>query len=260
MRACGNGKKEIATILYHWNSAAVKIRNRAGQTCSEVAGLSSCPEFKEELDKMEEQKRLEKLQPLLSKKESEVIFVKPPVLREKKSKSFMRAPSLEGHLHIPHRARRSQSPLGTCSSSLRITNLREGSPAGQREEPTPVIRLRLRKQPSVDSGINLDVSAVKNMQKDIFQLSKKDRSLSLPSTGLQRAAASLGRPAWAIVSGERSEARHSPLIDVETISSDDKEQSLSKGKGEPQTGVRAGVDSCVIRRTGQRGPESPHPG
>ena len=40
-------------------------------------------------NKMEEQKRLEKLQPLLSKKESEVIFVKPPVLREKKSKSFM---------------------------------------------------------------------------------------------------------------------------------------------------------------------------
>ena len=171
MRACGSGKKEIATILYHWNSAAAKIKNRAGQTCSEVAGLSACPEFKEELEKMEEQKRVEKLGPLLSKKDAEVIFVKPVLEpQERKSKSFMRAPSLEGHLHIPHGARRSPSPLGTYS--MRIRNLREGSPASHKDEPTQVIRLRLRKQPSVDSGINLDVHTVKNMQKDIIQLSK----------------------------------------------------------------------------------------
>ena len=133
--------------------------------------MSSCPEFKEELEKMEEQKRVEKLGPLLSKKDAEVIFVKPVLEpQERKSKSFMRAPSLEGHLHIPHGARRSPSPLGTYS--MRIRNLREGSPASHKDEPTQVIRLRLRKQPSVDSGINLDVHTVKNMQKDIIQLSK----------------------------------------------------------------------------------------
>ena len=170
MRACGSGKKEIATILYHWNSAAAKIKNKAGQTCSEVAGMSSCPQFKEELEKMEEQKRLEKLQPLLSKKDAEVIFVKPVL--DKKSKSFMRAPSLEGHLHIPHAVRRSPSPLGTSSRGVLIRNLREGSPALLKDEPNQVIRLRLRKQPSVDSGINLDVHTVKSMQKDIIQLSK----------------------------------------------------------------------------------------
>ena len=167
--------------------------------------MSSCPEFKEELEKMEEQKRVEKLGPLLSKKDAEVIFVKPVLEpQERKSKSFMRAPSLEGHLHIPHGARRSPSPLGTYS--MRIRNLREGSPASHKDEPTQVIRLRLRKQPSVDSGINLDVHTVKNMQKDIIQLSKyvlispssllfinplcfrNNRSLSLPSTGFQKAA------------------------------------------------------------------------
>ena len=120
---------------------------------------------------MEEQKRVEKLGPLLSKKDAEVIFVKPVLEpQERKSKSFMRAPSLDGHLHIPPGARRSPSPLGTYS--MRIRNLREGSPASHKEEPTQVIRLRLRKQPSVDSGINLDVHTVKNMQKDIIQLSK----------------------------------------------------------------------------------------
>merc|ERR1719192_2597447 len=149
--------------------------------------MSSCPQFKEELEKMEEQKRLEKLQPLLSKKDAEVIFVKPVL--DKKSKSFMRAPSLEGHLHIPHAVRRSPSPLGTSSRGVRIRNLREASPALLKDEPNQVIRLRLRKQPSVDSGINLDVHTVKSMQKDIIQLSKNNRSLSLPSTGFPKAAA-----------------------------------------------------------------------
>ena len=40
------------------------------------------------------------------------------------------------------------------------------------DQPSTVIRLRLRKQPSVDSGINLDAQAVKHIPRDIKQLSK----------------------------------------------------------------------------------------
>ena len=178
MRACANGKKEIATILYHWNSAAAKIKNTAGLTAAQLAGMSPCPEFREELEKLEQQKRQEQIAPQISKQEADrVIFVKP-VQRQRGLRSFIRAPSLDRQLHIPGVSwGQSTSPLGTTSSMssalASIRNLREGSPASKPEtETTQVIRLRLRKQPSVDSGINLDVQAVKNMPRDIQQLSK----------------------------------------------------------------------------------------
>ena len=44
--------------------------------------------------------------------------------------------------------------------------------AHAQDQPSTVIRLRLRKQPSVDSGINLDAQAVKHIPRDIKQLSK----------------------------------------------------------------------------------------
>ena len=82
MRACANGKKEIATILYHWNSAAAKVKNTAGLTAAQLAGMSSCPEFREELEKLEQQKRQEQIEPQISSKHirdsvERVIFVKP---------------------------------------------------------------------------------------------------------------------------------------------------------------------------------------
>ena len=191
MRACANGKKEIATILYHWNSAAAKIKNTAGLTAAQLAGMSSCPEFREELEKLEQQKRQEQIEPQLSSKHSirdsvdRVIFVKPRQQRGGLRGSFIRAPSLDRQLHIPGVSRgQTISPLGT-TSSLRsalasIRNLREGSEPGDRgdqAEIKQVIRLRLRKQPSVDSGINLDAqqqqgAAVRNIPRDIKQLSK----------------------------------------------------------------------------------------
>ena len=189
MRACTNGKKEIATILYHWNSNAAKIKTpKSGMTAAQLATLSSCPELGHQLEQLEQLKRREQqTEPVISvpKHESDVIFVKPLHQRQRvgKTASFIRAPSLDRQLYIPSTITgtlvrsTSSSPLGTTSSMrsalASIRNLREGSPASsQRDEPTQVIRLRLRKQPSVDSGINLDVHAVKNMQKDVKKLSK----------------------------------------------------------------------------------------
>ena len=63
MRACANGKKEIATILYHWNSAAAKLRGGAGLTAAQLARMSSCPELGEELDTLERQRRQEQIGP-----------------------------------------------------------------------------------------------------------------------------------------------------------------------------------------------------
>ena len=188
MRACANGKKEIATILYHWNSNAAKIKTPvSGMTAAQLATLSSCPQLGQQLE--QQKRREQQTEPVISvsKQESDVIFVKPVQQQRQRvgtrTASFIRAPSLDRQLYIPSTITgtlvrsTSSSPLGTTSTMrsalASIRNLREGSPASsQRDEPTQVIRLRLRKQPSVDSGINLDVHAVKNMQKDVKKLSK----------------------------------------------------------------------------------------
>lgn len=242
MRACANGKKEIATILYHWNSAAAKIKNKAGLTCVELAGKSSCPDFKQELEDLEEQKMLEQMESSstitsesLSKK-PKAEFLKPV---EKITKKVIRAPSLEGHLNIPSNTRRSPSPLGTFgmrSASASVRNLRAASPASNQGEASG-FKLKLTKQPSVDSGINLDVQAVKNIQKDIRQLSKNDRSLSLPSTGFQKTMSLQENPI--LVAGRSKVSKKetdgsvksfenpdSPFIDVEAISSDDEDSNV----------------------------------
>ena len=56
MRACANGKQEIATILYHWNSSAAKLRNKAGESCAELAGRSPCPAIRIQLERLEQQR------------------------------------------------------------------------------------------------------------------------------------------------------------------------------------------------------------
>ena len=137
--------------------------------------MSSCPELGQDLLKLEQLKRQRKfeqqIEPVIQKK-SDDIFVKPSYQRKGKS-LFIRAPSLDSgnsgfsgrQLQIPSTGAgalgRSPSPLGTTSSMRSalagIKSQREDSPLSQKEESNvPVIRLRLRKQPSVDSGINLD--------------------------------------------------------------------------------------------------------
>ena len=173
MRACREGRREVATILYHWNSAAATIRNKQGQTCAEVAGGSGCPGFKEELEKMERIKKSQQLdsctpqQPKFGGKETKSEFLKPG---NKVIKRIVRAPSLEGYLSIPGATRRSPSPLrspGLRSVSASVRSLRGGSPAQTKQR-----KFKQSKRPSVDSGINIDMQPVKTNHKDTRQLSK----------------------------------------------------------------------------------------
>ena len=181
MRACGAGHTEIATILYHWNSAAAKITSSHGHTAISLARMSSCPELGNQLERLEQLKRQEQaIEPVITAAPvSDDIFVKP----RQQWKSLQSQCQSDRQLHIPGNGASGvmghcTSPLGTTatmrSALASIRNLREDSPLSQKEEPQrEVIRLRLRKQPSVDSGINVDAAqAVRNIQRDIKQLSK----------------------------------------------------------------------------------------
>ena len=174
MRACREGQREVATILYHWNSAAVHVTDNQGRTCAAVAGSSSCPQFKEELERMERQKKKDQCE--ASKVEPKTEFLKPAGKRL--SKKVVRAPSLEGYLGVPGGTRRSPSPLrspGLRSVSATLRSLRAGSPATSQGGGADVRhrKLKLKKRPSVDSGINLDMQqTAKNGSKDVRQLSK----------------------------------------------------------------------------------------
>lgn len=172
MRACIQGRSEVATILYHWNSAAAALTNHAGQTCAEVAGASSCPQFKEELERMERQRNNELLESTKAQKEQKPEFLKPG---RKIIKKVVRAPSLEGYLGVPGSTRRSPSPLrspGLRPFSASVRSLRGGSPASLSHADAIQRKLKLSKRPSVDSGINIDMQHVKTNSKDVRQLSK----------------------------------------------------------------------------------------
>jgi hypothetical protein len=165
MRACHHGNKEVATILYHWNSAAANIKNKLGQTCAEVAGASSSPEFRLELERMEAIKKKETFHSLSRNNSQDTAFVKPEGRRI--SKAVMRAPSLEEHLTVPGTSSRSPSP-GFRSVSMNVRSLRGGSPAACAASTSTNIpnqgegnqrRFGMNKRPSVDSGINIDVQA-----------------------------------------------------------------------------------------------------
>lgn len=170
MVACREGRREVATILYHWNSTAATMRNKQGQTCAEVAGGSMCPQFKEELEKMERMKKNQQIDTcsvFKHGKETKPEFLKPG---NKFIKRIVRAPSLEGYLSIPGSTRRSPSPLrspGLRSVSASVRSLRAGSPAQTKQR-----KLKQSKRPSVDSGINIDMQPVKTNHKEARQLSK----------------------------------------------------------------------------------------
>ena len=158
MVACREGQREVATILYHWNSAAATMRNNLGQTCAEVAGSSSCPELKAELQRLENSKKAALLESAAAAgratKQQCAQFRKPGTVSTKVG----RAPSLEGYLGVPGTARRSPSPL-------RSPSWRPASDSAKR-------KVRLKKRPSVDSGINVDTTHTRKHNKDVKQLSK----------------------------------------------------------------------------------------
>ncbi|XP_023344878.1 calmodulin-binding transcription activator 2 isoform X5 [Eurytemora carolleeae] len=229
MLACREGRREVATILYHWNSTAATMRNKQGQTCAEVAGGSRCPQFKEELEKMERMKKNQQIDSCsVSKhgKETKPEFLKPG---NKFIRRIVRAPSLEGYLSIPGSTRRSPSPLrspGLRSVSASVRSLRAGSPAQTKQR-----KLKQSKRPSVDSGINIDMQPVKTNHKEARQLSKNDRSLSLPCSGFQRTLNSHENitiykilPTGPEKQTENScscDCPGSPIIDIEGVSSED---------------------------------------
>ena len=148
-------------------SVCYRIRNKAGQTCAELAGKSSCPGFKLELEKLEMQKNKE-LQETEGSAKSRPEFLKPV---KKITKKVIRAPSLEGYLNIPSNLRRSPSPLATMSAGSPGTrSLRGVSPQVEASNR----KIKLVKRPSVDSGINLDSQTVKNTNRE----KKNSRQLS----------------------------------------------------------------------------------
>ena len=107
MRACASGKAELAIILYHWNSTALHVTNKAGKTCAEFAGESSCPSLKEELEELDRQKRKEALETTMPNVKHRG-FLKP------------RQPTVDGH---------TKERAMSEDASLRNTSLRKPTPA-----------------------------------------------------------------------------------------------------------------------------------
>ena len=143
MRACASGKAELAIILYHWNSTALHVTNNAGKTCAELAGESSCPSLKEELEELDRQKRKEALETTMPVKHRG--FLKP------------RQPTVDGH---------TKERAMSEDASLRNTSLRKPTPASTASRHNRASsssssaarssKTELSKRRSVDSGINLE--------------------------------------------------------------------------------------------------------
>ena len=145
MRACASGKAELAIILYHWNSTALHVANKAGKTCTELAGESSCPSLKEELEELDRQKRKEALETTMPNVKDRG-FLKP------------RQPTVEGH---------TKERAMSEDASLRNTSLRKPTPASTASRHNRASssssssaarssKTELSKRRSVDSGINLE--------------------------------------------------------------------------------------------------------
>ena len=135
MRACASGKAELATILYHWNSAALHVTNNAGKTCAQLAGESNCPRLKEELEQLDRQKRNEALETVAAKHRG---FLKPRQPVEEPNVKE-RAASVD--------APRISSPRKTASRHNRASSSSSAARSSKAE---------LSKRRSVDSGINLE--------------------------------------------------------------------------------------------------------
>ena len=147
MRACASGKAELATILYHWNSAALHLTNNEGKTCAQLAGESSCPSLKEELEQLDRQKRKEALETVAAKPRG---FLKPRQPVEEHIKE--RAASVD--------APRTSSPRKTTSSTVSRHNRASSSSSSAARSS----KAELSKRRSVDSGINLESHTTANLE------------------------------------------------------------------------------------------------
>ena len=147
MRACASGKAELATILYHWNSAALHLTNNEGKTCAQLAGESSCPSLKEELEQLDRQKRKEALETVAAKPRG---FLKPRQPVEEHIKE--RAASVD--------APRISSPRKTTPSSTVSRHIRASSSSSAARSS----KAELSKRRSVDSGINLESHPSANLE------------------------------------------------------------------------------------------------
>ena len=146
MRACASGKAELAIILYHWNSTALHVTNNAGKTCAELAGESSCPSLKEELEELDRQKRKEALETTMPNVKDRG-FLKP------------RQPTVDGHTKeramsedasLRNTSLRKPTPASTASRHNRASSSSSSSSAARSS------KTELSKRRSVDSGINLE--------------------------------------------------------------------------------------------------------
>ena len=140
MRACASGKAELATILYHWNSTALHLTNNAGKACAQLAGESTCPGLREELEQLDRQKRKEALETVAAAKPRGFLKPRQPVEEHIKE----RAASVD--------APRTSSPRKTTSSTASRHNRASSSSSSAARSS----KAELSKRRSVDSGINLE--------------------------------------------------------------------------------------------------------
>ena len=184
MVACREGQQEVATILYHWSSAAAS--NQMGQTLAaadqtgkpvrarppdEFAGLQKAKQTTSHHQRRLDYKdagvgvgraRTETTLGGPSSGGSE--FRKPGCVSGPSAVAtttrVARAPSLEGYLGVPTGSASRRSP-----SPLQSPGYRSASDLVHRT------KIRLKKRPSVDSGINVDANTCRH-KKELKQLSK----------------------------------------------------------------------------------------
>ena len=148
MRACASGKAELATILYHWNSAALHLTNNEGKTCAQLAGELSFPSLKQELEQLDRQKRKEALETVVAAKPRGFLKPRQPVEEHIKE----RAASVD--------APRISSPRKTTPSSTVSRHIRASSSSSAARSS----KAELSKRRSVDSGINLESHPSTNLE------------------------------------------------------------------------------------------------
>jgi len=244
MRACASGKAELATILYHWNSTALHLTNDAGKTCAQLAGESSCPTLREELEQLDRQKRKEALETVAAKPRA---FLKPRQPVEEPVKE--RAASVDA-------PRTLSSPRKTTPSSSSTASRHNRASSSSSSSAARSSKAELSKRRSVDSGINLESHNVnlevhsqpaRMRQRGCRQLSKNDRSLSLPAAAFQKLPSPPPRqlntnpdlqPIKKLPQPmeESFDNPASPFIDVEAVTDEEEEEEIKAERSKQGVG------------------------
>eukprot|EP00095_Tigriopus_kingsejongensis_P010378 maker-scaffold251_size238241-snap-gene-1.17 protein:Tk10378 transcript:maker-scaffold251_size238241-snap-gene-1.17-mRNA-1 annotation:"calmodulin-binding transcription" len=211
MKACLNGKKDTALLLYQWSPAALKVLNFDGESCLDLAAPNDllCSELE----------RLEKIRDLardqISSKTGD--FVKPHFIKKVPNEDLL-TETLGGSRKI-----RSTSPASLAQS------FRSASPSIQQpltvnvDFPTSTgilhPRRRLSKRCSFDSGINMiqGESSSGNFSKPSFE--KKDaKTTAKRNTSSEKM----------LQQKSRRDDPSSPIIDVEGLSDEEHEDRSKK--------------------------------